>query len=263
MPPTSATSRPVTRSSGASGRGPRSPRSSSPRTSCSSTRRGGAPRAVRRSPPFMDESMAGLEDWTFPEEWTMSDGERVVTMWWNRLPGEGPDGRPNQAPGVSILHYAGDGRFNYELDVLNMAEVIEIIGTSGWTPPANFNAAAADAQPRHDAARPDPWPRPRPSPRSGSRPPTTSPPSPSTGRRSTRSTRPRWRRIGDDVPVARRGPRRAGRRPHRRRHAGVRGRRRPAGHRQRPHRRSAGPAARPRPRRPRGVLGDHATARCR
>jgi ketosteroid isomerase-like protein len=89
---------------------------------------------------FMDESMAGLEDWTFPEEWTMSDGERVVTMWWNRLPGEGPDGRPNQAPGVSILHYAGDGRFNYELDVLNMAEVIEIIGNSGWTPPGNFNA---------------------------------------------------------------------------------------------------------------------------
>ena len=41
---------------------------------------------------FMDESMAGLEDWTFPEEWTMSDGERVVTMWWNRLPGEGPGG---------------------------------------------------------------------------------------------------------------------------------------------------------------------------
>ena len=41
---------------------------------------------------------------------------------------------------MSILHYAGDGRFNYELDVLNMAEVIEIIGNSGWAPPANFNA---------------------------------------------------------------------------------------------------------------------------
>jgi hypothetical protein len=92
---------------------------------------------------FMDESMAGLEDWTFPEEWTMSDGDRVVSMWWNRLPGEGPGGRPNQAPGVSILHYAGDGRFSYELDVLNMAEVIEIIGNSGWRPPANFNPPPA------------------------------------------------------------------------------------------------------------------------
>ena len=92
---------------------------------------------------FMDESMAGLEDWTFPEEWTMSDGDRVVSMWWNRLPGEGPDGRPNQAPGVSVLHYAGDGRFSYEMDVLNMAEVIEIIGNSGWKPPANFNPPPA------------------------------------------------------------------------------------------------------------------------
>ena len=51
---------------------------------------------------------------------------------------------------MSILHYAGDGRFNYELDVLNMGEVIEIIGNSGWKPPANFNATE-DPRPQHDA----------------------------------------------------------------------------------------------------------------
>jgi ketosteroid isomerase-like protein len=83
---------------------------------------------------FMDKSMVGLEDWTFPEQWTMVDGDRVVSFWWNRLPGTRDDGRPYQAPGVSILHYAGDGRFSYELDILNMAEVFEIMKDSGWAP---------------------------------------------------------------------------------------------------------------------------------
>ncbi len=30
---------------------------------------------------FMADSMKGLEDWRFPEEWTMADGDRVVSMW--------------------------------------------------------------------------------------------------------------------------------------------------------------------------------------
>jgi ketosteroid isomerase-like protein len=95
---------------------------------------------------FFDESMAGLDGWTFPQEFALADGdgERVVALWWNRLGDAGPDGRPFQAPGVSILHYAGEGRFSYELDILNMAEVIELIGASGWTPPATFNAPPRD-----------------------------------------------------------------------------------------------------------------------
>ncbi len=83
---------------------------------------------------FFEASMAGLAGWTFPEEWTMVEGNRIVSFWWNRLPGARPDGSPTQAPGVSILHYAGDGRFSYELDVLNMAEVMECITDSGWVP---------------------------------------------------------------------------------------------------------------------------------
>lgn len=67
----------------------------------------------------------------------MVDGDRVVTFWWNRLPGTDPHGRPHQAPGVSILRYAGDGRFDFELDLLNMQEIGEIITASGWTPPAS------------------------------------------------------------------------------------------------------------------------------
>ena len=88
---------------------------------------------------FFEESMAGLDGWTFPEGWTMVEGNRVVSFWWNRLPGTRPDGSPIQAPGVSILHYAGDGRFSYELDILNMAEVMECMSDSSWSPSGPMN----------------------------------------------------------------------------------------------------------------------------
>jgi ketosteroid isomerase-like protein len=98
---------------------------------------------------FFEESMRGLDDWTFPEEWTVAEGDRVVSLWWNRLPGEGADGAPYQAPGVSVLHYAGDGRFDYELDVLNMTEVGELLASSGWTPPPSM--VFPPARPNRDA----------------------------------------------------------------------------------------------------------------
>lgn len=43
---------------------------------------------------YLDHSMAGFQGWTFPEEWTMVDGDRLVTYWWNRLPGSRADGSP-------------------------------------------------------------------------------------------------------------------------------------------------------------------------
>jgi ketosteroid isomerase-like protein len=97
--------------------------------------------AIRR---FLVESMAGLEDWSFPHDWTQVDGDRVVSRWYNRLPGRRPDGSHYEAPGLSILHYAGGGRFSYEEDLLNMVHVGEIIRESGWKPPAGFHAP-----PRH------------------------------------------------------------------------------------------------------------------
>src|SRR4051812_27435017 len=40
---------------------------------------------------FMQESMAGLEDWLFPIEWISIDGEHVVVKWTQRLPGQRAD----------------------------------------------------------------------------------------------------------------------------------------------------------------------------
>ncbi len=91
--------------------------------------------AIRR---FLDESMAGLEDWSFPEEWSVIEGNRVVSFWWNRLGGRREDGSPYQAPGISVMLYAGDGRFCYEMDLLNMTHVGEIMKESGWKPGPGF-----------------------------------------------------------------------------------------------------------------------------
>jgi ketosteroid isomerase-like protein len=88
---------------------------------------------------FFVESMAGLDDWSFPHQWRAIDGDRVVAGWMNRLPGCRPDGSHYEAPGVSILLYAGGGKFSYEEDLLNMVHVFELIEESGWTPGAQVN----------------------------------------------------------------------------------------------------------------------------
>lgn len=92
---------------------------------------------------FMAESMAGLEGWTFPRLWTGVDGERLVSVWANRLPGRRPDGSYFEATGVSIMTYHGEGRWASEEDILNMAHVIELIRESGWTPGPGFTPPPA------------------------------------------------------------------------------------------------------------------------
>ncbi len=83
---------------------------------------------------FLVDSMLGLDDWTFPHQWTVVDGVRVVSCWMNRLPGSRPDGSFYEARGVSILDYAGNGRFSREEDLLNMVHVFELMKESAWKP---------------------------------------------------------------------------------------------------------------------------------
>lgn len=92
---------------------------------------------------FLRESMAGLEGWTFPQEWQMVEGDRLVTRWMNRLPGSRPDGSFYESPGISVITYAGGGRFSREEDLLNMTHVIELIVESGWKPGSGFNPPPA------------------------------------------------------------------------------------------------------------------------
>jgi len=87
---------------------------------------------------FFEESMRGLEDWRFPVQFTAIDGDNVVITWFQILPGAKPDGSSWMQSGVSTLIYAGDGKFSFEEDLLNMSHVLEDLGASGWVPPDGF-----------------------------------------------------------------------------------------------------------------------------
>ena len=89
---------------------------------------------------FLRDSMEGLEDWTFPLDWELVDGDSLVTGWQNRLPGRRTDGTYYQAPGVSRIVYAGGGKFSFEQDLLNMVHVLELIKESGWRPKKRPNS---------------------------------------------------------------------------------------------------------------------------
>jgi hypothetical protein len=61
-----------------------------------------------------------------------------------------PDGR--QQSGYSTLLYAGGGKFRYEEDVLNMAQVVEDLVASGWVPPEGMQMPPRN--PDRDFSRP-------------------------------------------------------------------------------------------------------------
>ena len=87
---------------------------------------------------FLAESMAGLDDWTFPVEFTAIEGDNVIVKWTEVIPK--PDGSTATQSGYSRLVYAGGGKFRYEEDILNMAHVMEDIATSGWQPTGPMHA---------------------------------------------------------------------------------------------------------------------------
>jgi ketosteroid isomerase-like protein len=105
---------------------------------------------------FFETSMAGLTGygWATPENWTMADGHRVVSQW-DQVLGHDPDGKPWLVPGLSILYYAGDGRFCYSHDMLNMTHVGETLKAMRWAPPPEFNMPPR--RPNRDVSLPKAW----------------------------------------------------------------------------------------------------------
>jgi hypothetical protein len=83
--------------------------------------------------------MQGLDDWRFPNQWSTIDGDRVVLRWTNRLPGQRDDGSFYEVPGVSLMTYAGGGKFSYEEDIINMAHLGEVLTESGYRFADNMN----------------------------------------------------------------------------------------------------------------------------
>jgi len=89
---------------------------------------------------FFVESMRGLEDWRFPiSETAIADNGVVFVKWTQISPGTREDGSQYVQSGLSTLIYAGDGKFCYDEDLLNMVHVNEDLRASGWLPGAGFN----------------------------------------------------------------------------------------------------------------------------
>jgi ketosteroid isomerase-like protein len=98
------------------------------------------------------EAMVGLEEWTFPTEFFMIDGDNIVVKWWQVLPGTRADGQPYAQSGYSTLVYAGAGKFCYEEDLLNMAHVMEDVRESGFR--FSPQTGAPPKNPNRDFSRP-------------------------------------------------------------------------------------------------------------
>ena len=67
-------------------------------------------------------------------------------------PDSGSGGEELRQSGYSTLLYAGDGRFSYEEDLLNMAHVLEDLAASRWRPQPGFTAPPE--HPNRDWSRP-------------------------------------------------------------------------------------------------------------
>jgi ketosteroid isomerase-like protein len=97
------------------------------------------------------DAMVGFEDWKFPVEFYAIDGDNVLIKWKQVLPGTHADGRAYEQSGASTLVYAGDGKFQYEEDLLNMVHVLEDMRESKCPVPA---VAMPPKHPNRDFSRP-------------------------------------------------------------------------------------------------------------
>jgi hypothetical protein len=74
----------------------------------------------------LQRDMETYRGWTYPFEWIAIDGDRVITKWWNRAPGTHPDGKRIQCPGMSVLEYAGGGKFKSQFDLFDRLSVKDV-----------------------------------------------------------------------------------------------------------------------------------------
>ncbi len=66
--------------------------------------------------PWIIKIMGDFSELYTYYEWHMVDGDRVVVYMQNRRDHPDPSQPPIDFPGVTILGYAGDGKWNYEED---------------------------------------------------------------------------------------------------------------------------------------------------
>lgn len=77
---------------------------------------------------WITETMASVSGMSFPVDWHVVDGNRVVMYCWNVFdPLPGMNGEYKFAV-VTILEYAGNGQWSREEDVYNEKEAEQVLG---------------------------------------------------------------------------------------------------------------------------------------
>ncbi|KZX58952.1 hypothetical protein A3709_15420 [Halioglobus sp. HI00S01] len=73
------------------------------------------------------DMQVGWEGWTFPYEDVYVGGDnRLVTHWWNRGPGQRPEGGYYQTPGVSFITLNNQARICRQFDMFDLAHQMRL-----------------------------------------------------------------------------------------------------------------------------------------
>ncbi len=79
-----------------------------------------------RATHYGRDMRVGWEGWSFPIERFATEGNRIITHWWNRGPGRRADGSHYQTPGVSFITVGDDGLFTEQLDLFDLAHQMHL-----------------------------------------------------------------------------------------------------------------------------------------
>lgn len=75
--------------------------------------------------------MGGWENWTYPYETVVIDGDQVMARWWSRGPGKRPDGTYYQAMGMSWFRYGGNGKWSEQVDLFDLSKLLVLADEIG------------------------------------------------------------------------------------------------------------------------------------
>lgn len=79
-----------------------------------------------RATHYGRDMLVGWEGWSFPIEYFTTNGNRIITHWWNRGPGMRADGTYYQTPGVSLITVGDDGLFTHQRDLFDLAHQMHL-----------------------------------------------------------------------------------------------------------------------------------------
>lgn len=103
------------------------------------------------------DAMAPFPNMTFSVDWHVIEGDRVAFYIWNHLPDPAGGDTYYSFPNISLIDYAGDGKWSREEDFYNPADANRAVGD--W-----YRAGGSKETPENDdLVAPEDWaPLPRP-----------------------------------------------------------------------------------------------------